>query len=325
MSYYLKTFFMIYLLLFTVSSNSVAQETTSDDVLNLSAVQSLGLLTDRKVCSYDVIRVRPEPIDQIDEQGLIINLTGDRLMSLDGAQSNIETIRVELLFTIQLPGRSGTFRVIGVGESNFQINLEVNDPIDYKEHPSVAITDAVKESVRDGYRKLRDFLEEFVGPRQPISHISVLQGDRILIPLGRSDHVQEGDVFNVYPPAEESVCISYSPSLATATVIEIDDSKSILEMNIVPNGRVVVRVGDIVKLSPDINFESRMKESNEPPKPNLLKFVSTPRIYVRLLFDDDGRVVAVLRNITPYIGNFLRIEGPGFGFHVFEEFEINPL
>ena len=321
MNIYLKTFFMIYLLLFIFVSNSVAQETTSDDVLNLSAVQNLGLLTN--VCmSYDVIRVRPEPIDQIDEQRLIIDLTGDRLMSLDGSQSNIETIRVELLFTIQLPGRSGTFRVIGVGESNFQTNLEVHDPIDYKEHPSVAITDAVKESVRDGYRKLRDL---FVGPRQPISHISVLQGDRILIPLGRSDHVQEGDVFNVYPPAEEGACISYSPSLVTATVIEIDDSKSILEMNIVPNGRVAVRVGDIVKLSPDINFESRMKESNEPPKPNLLKFVSTPRIYVRLLFDDDGRVVAVLRNITPYIGNFLRIEGPGFGFHVFEEFEINPL
>ena len=309
------------------------------------------------VCADYFIDVRPEYSDQTNGQEFTINLTGDRLKPLDGIQSNVggNTIRLELLFSLRTFRNSvGALQVIGIGESrNFSGdfgallgNLKVPFGMRFEEHPSGTIADVVKESIRNGYERLRDALGDGgLEQEQLKSTITKVGGDQILVPLGLSDHVQQGDVFYIYPGGGyngnyggcNTVRRSEQPSLTTATVVRIDDTSSILQMGTVQNRRRSVQAGDIVELSHDVDFESRIQGSGKPKKESVLKLGFIPNVFIAFRpsgygnnrfnngrnnnnnnynnnYSRGNRVMR--RNITPYIRNFLMSEAREFGFRI---------
>ena len=275
MGHYLKTFFITYLLLFTFASNSVAQETASRETIS-------ALNTGESDVCFDLI-VDISPLDH-PLHDIFDSEDAPKGYSIDVSESSLT--RLELLFTLRRPGTLATFKIIGVGESG-------------------ATEDTVKEAVRDGYGQLRDLLEDF---RQPRSEINAVQDDRALVPLGRSDHIQEFDVFHIYPRVDYyNACsdVSYSPlsALAIARVVRMDNTSSILEINVIPDGGRSVQVGDIVRLSSEIDFSSRL-QANASFR-SVLQF-NIPRIYT--VRDTGNR--KIWTKLTRFINGFLTTEAP---------------
>ncbi len=290
MSHYLKTFFMMYFLLITFVSDSLAQDTNSSETI--SALNT----GDSDVCFDLIVDVRP-----FDHQirNIFDSDDGPEGYLIDIPENRIGLERLELVFSVRRPGSSVTLDIIGLGESRNFVSRDISD--------------IVQEAVRDGYVRLRDTLR--FEPRQPRSEVNVVRGDRVLVPLGRSDHIQEGDVFHIYPRDDYyNTCsdVSYSPlsALAIARVVEIDDNESILEMNIIPDGGRSVQVGDIVRLSPAIDFASRLQTNTGFGTRSVLQF-NIPRIYV--VRDTGNR--KIWTKITRFIDGSLN-EAPNFGFQV---------
>ncbi len=336
MSHYLKPFFMIYLLLFTFIS--VAQETTFDERGLVSLVNS----GDSDVCFDLIADVRP-----LDHQirnlwdlveGYQIDIPGGditRLELLFGVRRPESPERVRQAIGI------GKVRRVEVTENlrgyirsvpmeyevhlpyatrNLQADLgalfdnsNVRFGFRFAEYPSGRITSyVVQEVVRDGYNKLRNILEEPLGddfrPRRPVSHVSAIQGDRILVPVGRSDHIQEADVFYVYSRGDYNACSSdvRSLTLARATAVRMNDTSSILAINVALGGSRSVQVGDVVELSHEIDFASRLQANTDFRTRRVLQF-DVPNIYA---FNDRR----VWINVTAYIKHFLLTEASEFGF-----------
>ena len=306
-------------------------------------------------CADYIIDVRPEYSDQTEGQSFNINATGDILDPIDGLQGSVggNTIRLELLFSLRQSNNSaGLFQTIGIGESrNLQGDIGMlfgglGAPFGmrFEEHPSGTIADVVREAVRDGYEKLRDSLgDQGLGQQQLRGTISRVVGDRTLVALGLSDHVQEGDVFYVYPGggynSSNNGCNAVrrsGPYLTTGTVIDIDDKNSLLEMGIVQNRRRSIQVGDIVELSSEIDFSSRVQGSNQAIKPSVLRLGLIPNVFVAFRtnnnnrFNNNGynnngynnngynnnRSRVMRRNITPYIRNSLTREAREYNFRI---------
>ena len=292
------------------------------------------------VCSDYIIEVRPEYSDQTPGQSLNADVQGET--NITG-----NTIRLELFFSLRQHSNSPILlQVMGIGTSrNFQaefgINLgPLNTPLGVEEHLSDTISQVVREAIRNGYERLRESLREQGALKQQHldSTISTVLNNKILIPLGRSDYVQEGDVFYIYPGdnSHYNGCNTVrrsGPYLTTATVIEIDQNTSMLEMGIFQTSRRNVQVGDIVELSPYIDFESRTQghNHNNEPRPNTLRLGFTPNIFIifrtdRSRFNDRysgvnnyyGNDRITRRNITPLIRNFLLTEAGDYNFRVIQ-------
>ena len=288
MNIYLKPFFIIYFLLFTFISNSLAQETASSETVS---VLNTG---ESDVCFDFVIDIHllDHPIRNIFDSEDVV---------LEGYQIDIENRtrleRLELAFSVRRPGSLGILHVIGIGESIFF---------------SRDIPGMVQSAVRDGYGQLRDLLRfEF---RRPRSDVSVVRYNRARVPLDRSHHIQEGDIFYIFPRVDYyNACsdVSDSPpsALAISRVVEIDDTASILEM-VMPDGGRSVQVGDIVRLSPEIDFESRLQANTGFRTRGVLQF-NVPGIYV---VRDTGSSKTWTK-LTRFIERFLTTEAPNFGFH----------
>ena len=263
MNYYLKTFFIIYLLLFTFASNSVAQETASRETLpTLNSNES-------DVCFDFMVDVRP-PNHQIR------NLWG----LVEGYQIDIPSsgiTRLELLFSVAQPEypEEMVLGTIGIGKArNFQAdrgvlvdNLNVPFGFGFVGYSSERmISDVVQEAVRDGYEKLRDLgLGYESKQRRPIGHVRAIQGDEFLVPLGRLDHIQDDDVFYVYSRGDYNACSSdvRGLALARARVVRMDDTSAILQINVALGGSRYVQVGDVVELSPEID----LGDDSKPRRP----------------------------------------------------------
>ena len=308
------------------------------------------------MCSDYIVDVRPEYSDQTPGQSVNANVQGDRLGPIvKGGEINItgNTIRLELFFSLRQHSNSpALLQVMGIGTSrNFQGEFGItlgpfSSPLGLgiEEHPSDTISQVVREAIRNGYERLRESLGEqgALGQQQLTSTISIVQNNRIQIPLGRSDYVQDGDVFYIYPGGgynnNYNNCNNITrsgPSLATATVIEIDQNESILEMGRVQNRQRSVQVGDIVELSQDTDFESRTQGRNNEPKPSTLRLGYISNIFItfrtdRSRFNDRynnnrlndgysyGNDRITRRNITPLIRNFLLTEADDYNFRVIQ-------
>lgn len=226
-------------------------------------------------------------------------------------------LRLNLLFFLQsYDNPTVNLQVEGVSASReFQIEP---DPLTLDieiEHPSDTISQVVREAVRDGYEGLREYLRES-GLGQPLaSPISIVRNDRIKVPLGLSDYVQIGDVFYIYHRRDYNICSDTWRSesyLTTGTVIEINQNNSILEMGIIQSEDRGVQIGDVVVMSPEINYESRIQGNNNPKK-DVLRLGFIPDVFL-LFNDNDGKPVR--RHITPLIRNHLIREARDFGFRV---------
>ena len=300
-------------------------------------------------CADYVIDVRPEYSDQTDGQNVTLDLASDLLGPVDGIQGSLggNTLRLELSFFLrQFSNSLGAFQVIGVGQSrNIRGDfgalfggLGTPFGMKWEEHPSGTIADVVREAVRDGYKQLRDSLGDQggLGQEQLTGTVNAVRSDRIRIAVGKSDHVQEGDVFNIYPGGgfnSNNGCDTVrrsGPSLTTATVVEIDNNNSILEMSVVQNRRRPVQVGDIAELGSDFDLESRMPQGSEPRK-SVLKLGLIPNVFIVYRtersnrfnnnnnynnYNNYGNTRVMRRNITPYIRNFLTREARNFNFSV---------
>ncbi len=318
------------------------------------------------VCADYFIDVHPVFSDQTAGQNLTFDLTGRRLKPLDGVGIGIggNTIRLELSFTLRQFNNNSISPppVIGVGESiNSTFNLGVlfkQIPVGtrWAEHPSGTIADVIKEAVRDGYEQLRDILEdESLGQEKLTGNISKAEGNKIIVPLGLSHHVQIGDVFYIFPGGgyNNNNCNTVrrsGASLATATVTQIKDERSLLEVSAAQNRRRSIQVGDIVELSPEAEFASRLQASGAPPKKNVLGLGVIPNIFIAYTPHNDSssfsnflggygnnnnggygnnnngrygnsgyynnRNRTIRRLITPYIKNFLTTEASDFNFRI---------
>ena len=305
MGHYLKTFFITYLLLFTFASNSVAQETASRETLpTLNSNES-------DVCSDYIVDVRPDGHQ-------IRNLWG----LVEGYQIDIPgsgITRLELLFGVARPEypEEMVLGTIGVGSARNLPDFEVlfdklHVPLEFRfiEYPpDLMMLHVVQEAVRDGYGKLRDLgLGYDSKQRRPIDHVSVIQGDEFLVPLGRLDHIQDDDVFYVYSRGDYNACSSdvRGLTLARATVVRMDDTSSILAINVALGGSRSVQVGDVVELSHEIDFASRLQANTDFRTRSVLQF-DVPNIYA---FNDRR----VWINVTADIKHFLRTEASDFGF-----------
>ena len=297
-------------------------------------------------CADYIVDVRPEYSDQTDGQNVTLDLTGDLLGPVDGVQGSLggNTIRLELSFLLrQFSNSVSTVQVIGVGESrNLQGDIGalfggLGTPFGmrWEEHPSGTIADVVREAVRDGYKQLRESLgDQGLGQQQLTGTINAVRDDKIRIPLGESDYVQEGDVFNIYPGGGfnsnygcDNVRRS-GPPLTTASVMDIDENNALLRMSVVQNRRRPVQVGDIVELSPEFDLESRIPQGSAP-RASVLRLGLIPNVFIVYRTNRSNRFNnynnynnyygnqrVMRRNITPFIRNFLTREAREFNFRV---------
>ena len=297
-------------------------------------------------CSDYIIDVHPEYSDQTPGQSMTINLHGDSLEPVDSIGTTVtgNTIRLELkLFLRQSLNAPSIREAIGIGESrNFQGGFKVTifgSPIGIgvDEHPSNTVEDVVKNAISDGYEKLRNSLGDYgLGQQRLRGTISQIGADTILVPLGTSKHLQLDDVFFVYPGGGQNYnnCNNVSNSgafLTKATVIEVDDKRSIMEIDINQNRRRPVQRGDIVESSPDIDLVSRREGSD--PEPSVLKIGYIPNIFVQFRTNlpegynrhNDryrgpnryyGNYRTTTRNITPFIKQYLGSEARKHNFRL---------
>ena len=293
------------------------------------------------VCSDYIIDVRPEYFDQTDEN-ITLDLTGDLLGPVDRDQVSLEgyRVRLELLFALREFSNSvASFLVTGIGESrNIQGDLgtlfgglDVPFGITLEERPfRITITDVVKETVRSGYQKLRESLrDQGLWQQRLIGIINAVSDEEIRVSLGRSNGVQEGDIFNVYPKLDNNYCYRYYDRLTTATttamVVQVNEYHSILEVQSTQNGNRTVQRGDIVQIASDIDFASRIIQDSAS-RENVLRIGYIPNIVVSNRTNnereestdessdeqDNDRITI----ITPDIIESLIQEARDFGFRV---------
>ncbi len=274
------------------------------------------------ICPDYIFNIRVEDFDQTPGRGVTFNND-----SLRGAfELGGDATRLELSFLLQRYNNStpSLDPVRGIGTSiSFQIGREsiITDPESNNDDLSrgveissfVAIADAVKEAVKNGYEQLRNEYERkrqqgFLQQQLITSTVIEWWDNKIQIPLGRSHYIQEGDIFNIYGTRVRNYrnrcsIARLSTPLTTATVVEIiDENNAILEIN----ENSGVQFGDIVTLSVDL-------ESRTIPRRILkLESISSASIEFR---SSDGTLT---EDITSYIRYFLVTEAAD-GFQVIEE------
>ena len=164
----------------------------------------------------------------------------------------------------------------------------------------------VGQAVRDGYKKLSDYLQDRVlESPQLAGTVRAVSGNRVSIRLGQTDFVQKDDVFHIY--SNDNCHSPFGPPKAIARAIVVHEYVSMLEIQSA-NGRV--QFGDVI-LSSDMNFHSRGEQENDDKPELVLKLNPIPYTRVTLSFLDDEAF-----SITSYIEESLAEEDATHGFQV---------
>ena len=253
------------------------------------------------ICLDYILDVRPEGFDQKPGQSSI-----DIYLR---QEENTNTVKLELVFSLrQFDKLTLPSQVIGVGEISLSQFKEISTPsLFYGIEGQNIIMEAIREAVRDGYSQLAEALRDraLILEPQLVSTVGVRGGsNRFSLSLGRSDSVQEGDVFGIY----SGNCHNpFGPPLNEATVVIANEHISILEIQGTDRG---IQYGDTIALFNDIDLHARKPAEDDHAHRQLLRLSSIPDIHVALSLS--GGILR--RDITPYIRELLDEEAPPFGF-----------
>ena len=247
------------------------------------------------LCLDYILDVRPEGFDQKPGQSFIdIDLR---------PEENTNRVKLKLAFALrQFDELTLPSQVIGVGEiSPFEFE-EINNPSSfYGVEGQNIITEAIRKAVRGGYSQLGEALRDraLILEPQLVSTVGVRGGrNRFSLSLGRSDSVQEGDIFGIY----SGNCHNpFGPPLNEATVVIAHDYASIIEIQGRDEG---IQYGDTIALFNDIDLHARKPEDGHTHQ-QLLRLNPIPDIRVTLSLS--GGILR--RDITSDLRELLAEEG----------------
>ena len=243
-----------------------------------------------------------------------IDLFSDReLWGMDGSIVKEETIGLELLFSLrEYDDPTPLVQFIADIYDRSDRIAPSSSAFSYSLSPT--ILRLIEGLIEEGYRQIAEIRDALEEPPFMLSVVENVHHDRMLIPLGQHNGIQQGDVFYIYPRAENnsspySNCYStgdfFGPPLTKAKVIEINENKSVIEMErdeynaMVENERRRVQVGDTVIL-----WRAGYNDTPEL----MLNVGNIPHIIIK--YRDNERVMR--RNITPYIMQALVQKAPDF-------------
>ena len=250
------------------------------------------------LCLDYILDVSPEGFDQ---------KPGQSFIDIDLRQEeNTNRVKLKLAFALrQFDKLTLPSQVIGVGEiSPFQFE-EINTPsVFYGVEGQNIIMEAIRKAVRDGYSQLGEALKNraLILEPQLVGTVGVRgASNSFSFSLGRSDSVQEGDIFGIY----SGNCHNpFGPPLNEATVVIAHDYASIIEIQGRDEG---IQYGDTIALFNDIDLHARKPEDDQHQQ--LLRLSPIPDIQVALSLSSGG---ILRRDITSYVEKYLVEEAPDF-------------
>ena len=284
---------------------SLASETNSNEQ---SQDKILLIEEDGSACANCIIDIYPYEIDIYPYEFYPVAEITETLRLRDIEEVILDvgnvrnTISLDLMFNLNLN------RLTFVGQSDERSF----DDTDFNMQDTV--TGIIREAVRDGYKKLNQFLVDSDLPES--SNIIVdISGNQVKI--GQSDYIQEGDVFYIYDREDYNYnpsCISrdgFKPHLAIASVVDINGRQSTLQIDEVNSGCKQIQVGDIAALS----LESKVLkyEQAAQKEKRSLRIGFLPRI---ILLYRGGFRFGWARDISPIIEEALLDEAGEFGFQI---------
>ena len=229
-----------------------------------------------------------------------------------GRMRDIEEVILDVGNTISLDLAFHLGHLTFVGQSDersFDDTLFFNTPNNILD----AVTGVVREAVRDGYERLNQYL---VDSKLPENNIIVdISGNQVKI--GRSDYIQEGDVFYIYNDEDynyNSPCTDgsgFKPHLAIASVVDISDKQTTLQIDEINNGCRQVQVGDVAHMSLD-SITSKYEQAKKEKRPLIIGHV--PRVI--LFYRGDSYWARWVEDISPIIREALLDEARKFAFQV---------
>lgn len=305
-------------------------------------------------CSDYIIDVRPLYSHQTEGQEINGHITGEGVRDRFRVEEVIlgvggDTISLDLEFNVRQQAsynyNSSLLTVIGEGDDrsfDFTGGFRLpgtNTPFNlrWNQDRSNAITGVIKDAVRDGYKNLNESLGSYF-PESISSPIGEISGNQARISLGRSDYIQEGDVFYIYPGTGgygyNSSCHNrrrQGPALATASVLRVGNKQAILEITSIQNTQRQIQSGDIAEISQDTDIQSRYETIPQrqqdtsqinQTKRRSIKIGFVPRVI--LTYRDESRRNRFYgnrgdfyrRDISPFIRSALVREAREFGFQI---------
>ena len=256
----------------------------------------LGLLMDRgadvyvvdktsHLCLDYILNVHVENFDQE---------RGQSFINIDLRQEeNTNKVRLELSFSLQqlshltppLPP------IVGVGESSISYEERRPSPSRFRESEEGGeegkLSEVVRKAVRDGYKQLDEALRDralILQQPQLVSTIATRAGNNILIPLGWSHLVQEGDVFGIYSRTNAVVFAAsgnchnpFGPPLNTAIAVRVYEDSAMLAIQGEDRG---IQPGDTVALFSGIDFDFYSRQQDRETE-RLLRVNPMPHTFVQ--------------------------------------------
>ena len=160
-----------------------------------------------------------------------------------------------------------------------------------------------------------------------VSIVDQAVDNKVRVPLGRSDSVEEGDIFSIYSKEYCNVHLRQPGTplaIARARVVEIDDSHSIIEVDrdeydLIPECRnryhaFLFQVGDYVERVNNI-IESDSERQTDSSNPRVL--FRYPFFLAELFIP---KKMIIVKNINDHVDAYLEEASSRFNIQVFIDY-----